>query len=88
VSTHAATFYVQIEPQFYAFDKSQVQAIRAVALTQKRPARQRPGTTLVKLTVRIPDAAFLPFAPEAVIVVPEDMVAAGQPIEIEAGDPA
>lgn len=89
MSSHDATFYVQIEPDFFGrSDNPHVRAIKAVAITQKRPERQRPGTVLTKLTVRVPDAAFLPLRPEAVVVVPEDMTAAALPVEVEASDPS
>lgn len=60
--------------------------IKATAITQKRPARPRPGVVLTKLTVRAPDAAFLPLRPEVVVVIPENMVVTS-PIEVEAGNP-
>lgn len=81
--THAVTFYVQIDPVFTGSGK--VMQLKAIRMTQKRPVRQQGGTALVKLTVEVPDAAFMPLRPEVTIVVPEDMVAT-QPIEVEAGD--
>jgi hypothetical protein len=89
MSLYDATFYVQIEPDFYRYSGGErVRSIKAVALTQKRPAQQRPGTVLAKLTVRVPEAAFLPLRPEAIVVIPEDMTVASQPIEVEANDPS
>lgn len=89
--SHDASFYVQIEPEWSRWRNGDgtcdLVGIKAVAMTQKRPASQRGGTALVKLTVRIPDAAFLPLRPEVVIVVPEDMVVT-KPIEVEASDPS
>jgi hypothetical protein len=90
--THDATFYVQLTADIgQRWNNGErvdyVSGIKAVALTQKRPERQRPGTVLVKLTVRVPDPAFLPLRPEAVIVVPEDMTVTA-PLEVEAGDPS
>lgn len=84
--THDAEFYVQIEPEFYGGTTPRVREIKAVRMTQKRPFSQRGGTALVKLTVRIPDGAFLPLAPEAVVVVPEGMVTTA-PIEVTVQDP-
>lgn len=82
------TFYVQVSPEFYRYDSTRLSKIRATALTQKRPTsvRGRNGTVTVKLTLDIPDEAFMPLQPEAVIKVPSDLVAI-TPIEIEAGDP-
>lgn len=89
--THDATFYVQLEPDIVAnsYAAPWVKAIKAVGLTLKRPGRPRGrvGTVTVKLTVRVPDAAFLPLAPEAVIVVPVDMTELN-PVEVEASAPA
>lgn len=85
---HEATFYVQVAGSFFTIGgTARVRSLSAVAMTQKRPTRPRPGTVTVKLTVRVPDAALLPLAPEAVIVIPETMVLPN-PIEVEAEDPA
>lgn len=85
--SHKATFYVQVEPEWTRWTDSngdrQIYGIKAAGITQRWPNRPRPGTVTVKLTVEIPDAAFLPLRPEAVIVVPEDMTAVN-PIEVEA----
>lgn len=85
---HDAAFYIQVRPEFLrAFNGGQrLKAIKAVAMTQHRPARPQPGTVLVKLTLRIPDAAFMPLRPEAIVIVPENLTEAGA-IEVEASDP-
>jgi hypothetical protein len=63
-----------------------VDSIKVAAMTQSRPSPPRRGCIAVKVTLRIPDGAFLPFSPEAVITVPENMVVRG-PIEADvAGD--
>lgn len=87
-----AQFYVQIEPVWSHYVNSStgersLQGIKAVAITQKKPDRPRPGTVTANLTVRVPEAAFLPLRPQAIIVIPEDMVAANLPIEVEALPP-
>jgi hypothetical protein len=92
VSNHVdATFFAQVEPEWGAYDRTLDQrmprAAKVVALTQKRPDRPRPNTVIVKLTVRVPKAAFLPLRPEAVVVIPEDMVVANEPVEVTAEDP-
>jgi hypothetical protein len=87
MSSHDATFYVQLQPSFYRIgENAQVREIRAIAITQKQPSPQRAGTVLVKLIVRVPDGAFLPLRPEAVVVVPEEMTVTA-PIEVQAEDP-
>lgn len=88
---HDATFYVQLEPSgWYGFNRDtgepRLSGIKAVRMTQSKPERQIPGTVLVKLTVRAPEAAFLPLRPEAIVVIPEDMTRT-EPIQIEAVDP-
>lgn len=84
--SHETSFFVQLEAEFFGREDPQVRAIKAVALTQKRPTRQRPGTIMAKLTVQVPDAAFLPLRPEVIIVIPDEMTVAA-PIEVEAVDP-
>lgn len=88
--TKDATFYVQVEPEWgnwvtSAGDRRLIGA-KVARTTQKKPDRPKAGTVLVKLTLRIPDAAFLPLRPEAVVVIPEDMTVA-TPVEVEAIDP-
>lgn len=84
------TFYVQVEPNFgrYNWDKDKLTGIKAKSITQSRPTqtRGRNGTVTVKLTLDIPDEAFMPLQPEAVISVPSDLVAI-TPLVIEATDP-
>jgi hypothetical protein len=87
--SHDTTVYLQVEPVFWKWgntDDPSLSSIRAVRMTQKRPAKQKPGTVMVKLTLRIPDRAFLPLRPEATIVIPEDLIAV-ESITVEAGDP-
>lgn len=88
---HDATFFVQIDPTFSTYTdmngERTLREIRAVAITQKKSSRPRSGTVLVKLIIRIDDAAFLPLRPEAIIVVPANMTQVN-PIEVEAEDPS
>lgn len=85
-----ATFYVQVEPDYVLgyrpSDTAPIRGARAVGLTQKRPQRQKPGSVLIKLTVRMPDAAFRALHPEAVITIPDSLIQ-GEPIEVQAEDP-
>jgi len=89
-----ATFFAQVEPTFgrrYDHERCEiveyVTKAKVVAVTQTRPERPRRGVVVTKLTIRIPEAAFLPLRPEAIVVIPEDMTAP-YPIEVEAGDPS
>lgn len=89
--TADATFYAQVEPEWGNYVNSEgdrsLLGAKVVTITQKRPQRPKSGTVLVKLTIRVPEAAFRPLRPEAVVVVPEDMTVTA-PIEVEAGDPS
>jgi hypothetical protein len=86
-----ATFYAQVEPEFSRWadvdGNREVQGAKVVTVTQKRPQRPRGGTVLVKLTIRVPEAAFLPLRPEAIVVIPEDMTVVA-PVEVVAEDPS
>lgn len=95
MSNHVdAAVYLQIEPEWSDYyrrqgrldDPNALVGAKGVAITQKKPGKQRPGTVLVKLTVRIPVAAFLPLRPEAVLVIPDDMTT-HEPLEVLAEDP-
>jgi hypothetical protein len=85
-----ATFYAQVEPEWgyaYAGDEDKpLRAAKVANVTQKRPTHPKPGTVLVKLTLRIPAAAFYPLRPEAIIIVPESLTEA-TPVEAIADDP-
>lgn len=85
-----ATFYAQVEPEWgykpsYETE-APLRAAKVVNVTQKRPSRPKPGTVLVKLTLRVPAAAFYPLRPEAIVVVPESLTEA-TPLEVVAEDP-
>lgn len=89
---HTATFYVQLEPEFFGWrdpetGERRVGSVKAVGITQKRPSKPKQGSVVVKLSVELPEAAFLPLRPEAVIRIPESLTQP-YPIEITAEDPA
>lgn len=85
-----AIMYAQIEPEWRTYSNhdnpDHIRAAKVVALTQKPPGRPRTGTVTVKLTVRVPRAAFVALRPEAVIEIPTDLVQ-GNPVEVVAEDP-
>lgn len=58
---------------------------RVAALRIGRPSRLERDQVAVKVTVRLPAAAFDPLQPTALITVPEDLIQRG-PIEVDAGD--
>jgi hypothetical protein len=88
---HDAEVWLQVQGSTripYSYEKRDgagdvvVDKIKVKALTQSRPNPPAKGCIAVKVTLRIPDGAFLPFSPEAVITVPENMVVRG-PIEAD-----
>lgn len=87
-----AKFYVTLTPTFgsrYHEGKygPGVTNLRATKITSKRPTgKAAVGAVTTELTVRIPEGAFLPLMPAAVITVPEDMIVAGDAIEVDATD--
>lgn len=85
-----AITYLQVEPEWARWSSKDiakdVRDAKIVRSTQNRPDKPLPGTVLVKVTVRVPKAAFLPLSPEAVVTIPMDMAEATT-IEVEAGDP-
>lgn len=82
-----ATTYLQIEPEWHAWDIDRVVSAKVVRITQRPPKdNQLGGTVLVKIVVDIPESAFKPLVPEAVVTIPEGLALA-KPIEVEADDP-
>lgn len=85
-----ATFYAQVNPEWSSYgNRDRLEHVRGasvVGLTQKPPAKPKPGSIVVKLTLRLPKAVFLALQPEAVIEIPESLVH-GVPVEVTAEDP-
>ena len=91
-ATHVdATFYAQVEPEWSRWTnwdgERTLEGAKVVNITQKKPTRPRGGTVLVKLTIRVPNGAFLPLRPEAIVVIPDDMTVT-TPVEVTAEDPS
>lgn len=92
VRTVDAKFYAQVKASFgKRYDSnvgSQVPMVRdakVVSITQQRvPAKA--GCIVVELTLRFPEAAFLPMQPAAVITIPDNFVGMDM-VEVEALDP-
>jgi hypothetical protein len=84
------SFYVQLEPEFYAHrgidGERALRAIRAERITKRRPVQPLPGVVTVKLTVDIPDEAFYPLRPEAVVTIPAELTQTS-PVEVTAEAP-
>ena len=88
---HSATFYVQIAPEHGHWEdintgEKVILGAKAVGITQQRPKKPQPGSVVVKLTVDLPEAAFLPLRPEAIISIPTELTDP-TPILVEAHDP-
>jgi hypothetical protein len=77
--TREGTAYLTVRPDG-------VYWLRVVKATQKRPESVPADAVVVKVKLRIPDRAFAPLQPEAVVTVPEDLVQ--NPVEVEAVDPS
>lgn len=93
MSTVDATFYAQVEPKFarrwsrqHNAQVQYVESAKVVAFTQSKPAKPKGGTVTVKLTLRFPEAAFLPLEPAAIIDIPASLTSANV-ISVEAVDP-
>lgn len=84
--------YLQVQPRGRAYDYSTgrydgtVRTAAVVAMTVNRPREPRSGVIVVKVTLRIPAAAFDPLRPEAVVVIPTNLTDP-HPVEVEAQDP-
>lgn len=85
-----AEFFAQVEPEWSHYlgnDGERVlRGAKVVTVTQKRPARPRRDVVLVRLTIRVPRAAFMPLRPEAIVVIPDDMTET-LPVQVEASSP-
>jgi hypothetical protein len=80
-----AATYLQVKADFWMGDR--VRSAKVVRATQKAPGdAQLPGTVLVKITLDIPENAFLPLRPEAIVTIPADFAIA-KAIEVVAEDP-
>lgn len=60
-------------------------AVRVVGSRAGRPERLTRDQIAVKVTVEIPESAFEPLRPTALVVVPESLIHRA-PIEVEAAD--
>lgn len=82
--------FIQIDPDWERHSghdrPGDVRSAKAVSITQNRSKSPKPGTLTTKLTLRIPKAAFLPLAPEAVVVIPAELLGVNQPVEVIASD--
>ena len=84
--TREATAYLQLEPGApRAYGKSGWSGsseATVVRCTNTKPDKPIPGCIVVKLQIRVPKEAWEPFAPEAVIDVPAELIQ--RPVSVEA----
>lgn len=52
--------------------------------SNKRPAEPMPGCVVVKIRIRLPEAAFDPLAPEVIVDIPADLIQ--HPVSVTAED--
>lgn len=83
--TIECTFYLQVQPTRSPWYPDRITGAKVAAVTKNKPENPRGGAVTVKLTLRLPEQAFLPLAPEAVVIVPDDLIQA--PVEVEAVSP-
>lgn len=71
-----ATAYLIIEGERYRWDSegAPVRGARIAGSRKKKPSQLTGDQVVVKVTVRLPKAAFEPLRPEALVVVPEELV--------------
>jgi hypothetical protein len=79
------TFYIQFEGRRAYWNKSRIGSVHAKRLTTKRPDRPIANSVLVKLTVNLPEEAFLPLEPAVEIDIPIDRTEAIG-VEVEGPD--
>lgn len=78
--TRKAVAYLTVEKDRYPFDA------KVVKSTQSKPSAVHENQIVVKVELQIPNKAFDPLEPQAIVVVPEHLVERG-PVEVEAVDP-
>lgn len=83
--------FLQVSPKWVSprADKNKPESIKSGTVTGstvKKPSRPTPGSVVLKVTLRIPKAAFVALQPEAIVVIPEHLTT-GVPIEVTAEDP-
>lgn len=73
------TCYLQVVAAKYPYE------LKVVGVTQRKPTITHEGSVVVKIKLAIPQGAFVPLEPSAIVVVPESLVQ--HPIEVEAVEP-
>ena len=76
---------IQGERWRYGGKNQPITSAKIVAVHQGEPQSLRGDQVAIKVTIELPAAAFDPLHPEAVIVVPPELIQ--QPVEVEAVEP-
>lgn len=86
MKSHSTSFFVVLKPTFGVYDKESVSSVKAVKISQNRPNTLAKGEIAVKLTVDVPEKAFSPFQPEAVVKIPESVLQKNSQVSVYACD--
>jgi hypothetical protein len=80
-----ATGYLVVEGARTRWSPYRVSVAKIGRVTQKKPTTLHADEIAVKVTIRLPAKAFDALQPEAVILVPEELIQ--HPVQVEAVDP-
>lgn len=81
--TASCTFWVQVVPVWSRYWPEHLDRLKIVRTTQRKPREAEPGCVLVKLTIRLPAAAFIPRTLQAEVTVPEGSYLPVPVVEVE-----
>lgn len=90
MNKHTTTYLIVEAKRAYGLTNPEtglkpVNEVRVVGSRTNRPAKLERDQIAVKVTIAVPDSAFNPVTPTAVVTIPGDMALRG-PIEVEADD--
>lgn len=80
-----ATGYLVVEGVRARYGNKSVTEAKTVRITKGKPSTLTADQIAVKVTIRLPAKAFDALQPEAVILVPEELIQ--QPVEVQAVNP-
>lgn len=78
------TFYLQFEGERSHHHTDRIGRIVARRISQNKPSRPASGSVVVKMTVDMPEEAFLPLEPLVDIVIPLDRT---MPVSVTVEEP-
>lgn len=85
-----AEAYLVLEPKWNRCfaGEPRLDGFTIARITQKRPSTVRGDAVVMKVAIRVPEAAFKPIAPSVTIEVPESMLITGDAIIASVEEPA